>query len=90
MDRLIVTKVPCCVCHSAGKVRRFMFLTRDCPVCDGEGQRKVVYSSAFTDEDRDMVLRHAEAGTMPLQANLVSNASGIGGAGQSLLGFKLF
>lgn len=84
MDRLIVTKVPCCVCHSTGKVRRFVFFTRDCPVCEGSGQRPVVYSSAFTPEDRDMVLRAAETGT------LLRNASGLGGAGQSLLGFRLF
>ena len=63
MNDFTVTKVPCCACGATGKVPRLVFWERDCRLCDGEGERKILIHNALSPADREMVLQSAIIGS---------------------------
>lgn len=44
---LVTEKVPCRVCNKTGKLPRLWFWTKDCGVCDGTGERRIIMDAAF-------------------------------------------
>jgi DnaJ-class molecular chaperone len=53
MSDFIIERVHCCVCDGAGKVRNFHFFKRDCHVCGGTGQRRILVPVNLTLKDAD-------------------------------------
>ena len=62
MSRLIVEKVPCCVCAGTGSVPRLHFWKRDCNVCEGSGQRDIIMDADFPDHIKAQVRMDATFG----------------------------
>lgn len=59
-----VEYVPCCVCHETGKVARFVFFKKDCPVCRGKGERPILIAKNLTGYDRAAVRQSAIIGSL--------------------------
>jgi hypothetical protein len=80
MNEWIIERVDCCVCHATGKVPKLLFWTKECPVCEGEGRRKILLHSALSPFDRLMVMESARTGSMNLSPPTLS---------EQILGFRL-
>ena len=59
-----VEHVDCCVCNATGRIRRMVFWTKPCPVCDGTRQRPILIAKNFSPADRERVLLSARIGSL--------------------------
>jgi len=77
-SHIVVEDVPCFNCHTSGKVTRWIFFKRDCPVCDGAGERPIMYDSRLPENVIAMMRRDAITGFNRLQiggfGNQVANS----------------
>lgn len=69
MSDFNIEHVHCCVCDGSGKKRQgFFHRLKDCPVCDGKGERPIMIHKALSPPDADMVRQSAILGS----ANYIS------------------
>jgi len=77
---MITEKVWCKPCSGTGEVPKLVFWHQPCPVCDGEGKRRIIMDASFPEDIKQHLRESAITGlNQPL-----------GGLTNSVFGFRLF
>ena len=62
MTTYITEKVPCFSCGATGKLPRFVFWEKNCHVCDGTGERRIIMPADLPGDWKEMLRLDATYG----------------------------